>query len=333
MAKHGRPKSILLVDAVENFLRSKSLRATPHYIETIAGFLRMFVAHYGGRRVETLTLDDMERYAAYLQSVDVKFANHPNRPSVEGKLSKSTIDSHYRTLRAFFSWMIKRPEYNVETNPMLDIPPIRIFENDVRIKRVEWNTYMALIDAAKSLTPIAVRARALALLYMLPDTGCRAEGICNLKWSDVDLALRSAIVKEKFDKTRNVFFLVNTRIRLEAWRSVAPKSDFVFCSLRERDAGQPLTPSGLYQIIIGLSQAAALPRDRWVAPHDLRHMFATYADASGIPIDYLQALMGHERRETTQRYIHRSNVSLQAAHDAHSPLRLLMKIYKEGGKP
>ncbi|MBX3082958.1 MAG: tyrosine-type recombinase/integrase [Anaerolineae bacterium] len=326
MTKHagGRPKMITVGDAAANFLRSKSLKATPHYIETISGFMRMFADKYGERSVSTLTLDDMEEYAAYLQTVELKFTNHPNRPTVKGTLSKSTIDSHHRTLRAFFNWMLERPEYHVKSNLMLKVPRPRIFESDMRIKRVEWQTYMLLIETAKMLAPAAMQARALALLYMLPDTGCRAEGVCGLRWSDVDLALRRAYVVEKFGKGRFVFFLPITRRRLEAWRQLAPKSEFVFCSLRESDKGQPLTPSGLYQIIIGISERAKLPREKQVAPHDLRHMFATYADESGISLPYLQALMGHERSETTARYIHRSGLMLQSIHDDHSPLRRLM---------
>jgi len=320
---------VTVKEASAAFLRSKSLRATHHYIETISGFMRMFVDMYGGRAVESLTLDDMERYAYYLQNLDVKFADHPKRAPVEGKLSKTTLDSHHRTLRAFFNWMLKRPEYRVKTNPMLDVPRVRIFESDVRIKRVEWATYLQLIEAAKQLSPATMRARALALLYTLPDTGCRAEGICNLRWADIDLPLRRAYVVEKFEKGRWVFFMPNTRTRLEVWRKLAPQSEYVFCSLRERELGAALTVSGLYQIIIGLSEKAGLPRAKWVAPHDLRHMFATYADESGIPIDYLQALMGHERRETTARYIHRSPAAMQNAHDEHSPLRRLADHDKE----
>lgn len=316
----GRPKQITVAEAAENFLRSKSLSASEHYIETISGFMRMFVEHYGRRAVSSLTLDDMERYAYHLRTLAVKYADHPNRTPVEGKLSKTTVDSHHRTLRAFFNWMLKRPDYNVERNLMLEVPRPRIFENDVRIKRVEWQTYLQLVETARQLIPLSNKRRVMALLYLMPDTGCRAEGICSLRWSDVDLVNRRAYVVEKFNKGRWVFFLPITRAWLELWRKVAPKSEYVFCSLRERDLGRPLTPTGLYQIMTRLCKEAKLPREKWVPPHDLRHMFATYADESGIPIDYLQALMGHERRETTARYIHRGPEALQAAHDAHSPL-------------
>jgi integrase len=315
----GRPRKPTVAEATESFLRSKSLRATPHYIATITGFMRYFVDYYGHRTVSSLSIDDMEEYAVYLQNLDVKFAAHPRRYPVAEKLSKTTIDSHHRTLRAFFNWLIKRPEYGVKANPMLEVPRPRIFDSDVRIKRVEWLTYKRLIEAARTLEG-AAQKRALAILYMLPDTGCRAAGLCGLKWADVDLAERRAHVVEKFGKGRYVWFLVNTRRQLEEWKKHAPKSEYVFCSIRPHDLGQALTPSGLYQILTDLSRRAKLERDKWVSPHDLRHMFATYADEKGIPIAYLQALMGHERAETTARYIHRSGEALRLAHDKYSPL-------------
>lgn len=322
MAKRTK---ITVNEAVENFLRSKSLKSSDHHLRTITSFMDRFREMYGHRRVAALTLDDMEEYAVYLANIDVRYAGHPTHHPVEGKLSKSTIDAHHRTLRSFFNWMIKRPEYGVTSNPMLEVTRPRIFEGDTKIKRVEWVTYLRLIEVAKTLTPEDVRARAIALLYFLPDTGCRAEGVCKLKWSDVDLAMRQARVVEKFGKKRTVFFMPNTRVRLELWRQHAPKdTEYVFCSLRGRDQGQQLTTDGLYQIVIGVSEKAGLPRDKWVPPHALRHMFATYADESGIQISHLQALMGHERSDTTRHYVHRSEVLLQNEHDEHSPLRRLM---------
>lgn len=326
--RRGRSKTISVADAVENFLRSKSLRATPHYIETISGFMRVFVNYFGRRTVASLTIDNMEEYAVYLQNIDVKYANHPTSRPVEGKFSKSTLDSHHRTLHTFFNWVMKRPEYGVKFNPMLEVPRPRIFEGDVRIKRVEWTTYLALIEAAKRLDFIP-RLRALALLYLMPDTGARAEGICNLKWDDVDLTMRRAQVMEKFRKSREVYFLVNTRLRLEMWRKHMPNSAYVFCALRPANLGQPLTTSGLYQVLTGLSKTAKLPRDKWVAPHDLRHMFATYADEAGIRMEHLQALMGHEDSTTTRRYIQRRPEVLQDAHDASSPIRRLLVSHRD----
>ena len=36
--------------------------------------------------------------------------------------------------------------------------------------------------------------------------------------------------------------------------------------------------------------------------HDLRHVFATWLHQSGIPLDILRPLLGHQSRNTTDRY-------------------------------
>jgi integrase len=320
------PKKITVAEAVERFLKSKSLRATPHYIETISGFLRPLVEQHGARPLSYLTIDRMEDYILFLKSVDVKFGNHPKRPPVEGKLSKSTLESHHRTLTAFFNWMLKRPEYGVKSNPMVEIPRPRIWDSDVKPKGVSWNTYMRLVEAARNIADPQYRYRNLALIYFLPDTACRAQGVCELRRENLDLTGRTARVIEKFGKPRDVFFITLTRLRLEAWLRVAPKSEYVFCRLRKVDAGQPLTQSGLYQIITDLCKAANIRRDHYVSPHDLRHMFATLADESGINPSHLQQIMGHESPRTTEGYIHRSIHVLQAAHERHSPLNRLKDV-------
>lgn len=326
MAKRpvGRPRHITVQDAVTSFLRSKSLSASDHHIHTITSLMKPFTIIFGRRRVSSLTLDDMEQYAAYLLDTNTKYQKHWIRKPIKGKLSKSTVDAHHRTLRSFFNWMMKRPEYRIDRNPMLDVPRPRIFDNDVRIKHVEWETYKALLTAADQMMPLPFRLRALALLYFIPDTGCRAGGICGLRWSDVNLVTRQAQVTEKYGKKRTVFFLDITRQALEAWHMITQDSEFVFCAMRDWRVGLQLTPTGLYQIIRDLSEAAGISDDQRVSPHMLRHMFATEADAAGISAEYLQALMGHEKRETTQRYIHRSNRLLQEAHDHHSPLLKLI---------
>jgi integrase/recombinase XerD len=51
-----------------------------------------------------------------------------------------------------------------------------------------------------------------------------------------------------------------------------------------------------------------------VYPHKLRHTFATSGLRGGMPLDKLQALMGHENPETTLIYAKQSQQDLQLEH-------------------
>ena len=42
-------------------------------------------------------------------------------------------------------------------------------------------------------------------------------------------------------------------------------------------------------------------------PHMLRHSFASHMIEQGVPINYVQAMLGHRSLESTQVYIHISN--------------------------
>jgi integrase len=51
--------------------------------------------------------------------------------------------------------------------------------------------------------------------------------------------------------------------------------------------------------------AAALPHLDLRGPHDLRHTFATWLVSERVPVNVVQAVMGHEQASTTlNRYTH-----------------------------
>jgi len=51
-----------------------------------------------------------------------------------------------------------------------------------------------------------------------------------------------------------------------------------------------------------------------VYPHKLRHTFATSGLRGGMPLDKLQALMGHAKPETTLIYAKQDQTDLQREH-------------------
>ena len=54
-----------------------------------------------------------------------------------------------------------------------------------------------------------------------------------------------------------------------------------------------------------------------ITPHVLGHTTATIALQSGMPIEEISALLGHEKIDTTMIYAHTSVEALQAGHRRH----------------
>ncbi len=58
------------------------------------------------------------------------------------------------------------------------------------------------------------------------------------------------------------------------------------------------------RIVKGYAEAANVRKYEEVHPHTLRHSYATHLQNSGVPLNIIQNMLGHERIETTTIYTH-----------------------------
>ncbi len=102
----------------------------------------------------------------------------------------------------------------------------------------------------KGIEDLRFPERDRALLLFLADTGCRVGGLVGLTLADLNLGRRWAVVNEKFDKSRSVFFSQVTAEAVRDWLEVRLEwdigGDWVFLS---HHGGGQLTVSGVNQLM------------------------------------------------------------------------------------
>jgi integrase len=189
-------------------------------------------------------------------------------------------------------------------NPVRGVPQFRDGQRERRLSKSEYRALAkALRQADKSVWPPAVAAaRFLAL------AGFRSAEALNLKWSEVDLSARTAVLADT--KTGRSMRPLSTAA-CDVLRDLPRVGDLVFPSSR---GGGPMPKLAKHWARI--IKVAGLPGD--ISPHTLRHSFASTAADLGYSDLTIAALLGHRTRTVTSRYARTADPVLLAAADATS---------------
>ena len=108
------------------------------------------------------------------------------------------------------------------------------------------------------------------------------------------------------------------------WRIAQPKV-WMFPG---RDRINPMTTRQLNRVCHMAAELAGLPN--WVAPHTLRHSFATHLLEQHIDIRVIQVLLGHSKLDTTARY---TQVATNIIREIVSPLDRLTPLAPKKNEP
>lgn len=162
--------------------------------------------------------------------------------------------------------------------------------------------------------------RDLALLELLYATGLRVTEMISLNLDDVNLDEGYLRCFGKGSKERIVYiypkairamqnYINNGRPKIPG----ASKTKAIFLNRR----GERLTRQWVWAILKSRAKTANI--DKKIAPHVLRHSFATHMLKGGAPLRHVQELLGHASISTTQVYTHLSNEHLREEYDKSHP--------------
>lgn len=152
------------------------------------------------------------------------------------------------------------------------------------------------------------------MIRMFYSTGIRLSELINLRYKDVyveENAIKIIFGKEK--KDRFVTMAKEIKDDLVRLKSINLPTDYIFSV-----AGHKMSERAVQRAIQVSVMRSGIQKDIHV--HSLRHAYATHLYESGVTIEKIQLLLGHENVSTTMRYVHVSKKSIM---EIRSPLDLL----------
>src|SRR5215472_1256595 len=247
------------------------------------------------RSPDTAAADDIRRFQLYLVESGISICNRNRIMTGVRFLFRVTLRRHDLAAEIYH---LKEPEKL----------PLTVSPNE-----------------AERLLTMVSSLRDQVMLSLGYGCGLRAGEIVRLRAGDIDseqMIIR--IVQSKGRKDRHVMLPPELLVSLRQWWRVRPTRFDADVPMRERwlfpgrRKGQHLTYRQLSRIFHEAAAAAGITKR--ISLHSLRHSFATELLEEGTDIRYIQAVLGHDKLDTTARYT-RVATSRIAAID--SPLKHL----------
>jgi integrase/recombinase XerC len=275
--------------------------------------LLWFLDHQGHTVCGTSQLRDFFRY---LTDGHTEPCGRWGNPKNTRPLRPVTIKDYHAVLRAWFRWLVKDGTLDVSPLTRIAAPVARTDQKEP----LNPDQVTKLIAAAHgSHQP----KRDVAIVSLLLDSGIRASELCSLRVSDLSLENRSFRVQGKGNKFRECYYGKATSKALNGYLRSQRREPHepLFYGERGRKAKEPLTRSGLLQLMRRLSHSAGI--HPLVSVHQMRRTFAVSILRNGANLAAVQRLMGHETITVTQKYLLLAQTDIEAQHRAYSPCDVL----------
>jgi len=133
----------------------------------------------------------------------------------------------------------------------------------------------------------------------------------NLDWNTPRIKITSAwkqfhskdrkLGDPKWHKLRETIFPIQLQEAIKELWAAYGKHEYVFC---RKDGSSPGPEYLRYWVPIWLKKAKINTEGRNLVPHSSRHSLASILEADGVPLRYIQKMLGHSNMETTLGYLH-----------------------------
>lgn len=282
----------MIEDMAGRNLGRHGVRGHLYSCERFAAFL--------GRSPETATADDIRRFQLFL---------------IESGHSIGNRNRIMTGVRFLFRVTLRRHDLAAEIYHLKEPQRVPVVMSPDEIRR---------------LLAVAASVKVRAMLSLAYGCGLRAGEVVRLRVGDIDSdqdIIR--VVQGKGRKDRNVMLPADVLGLLRSWWSerptrydagVAKERRWLFPGYRP---GRSLSTRQFSRLFHETVDRAGIKKP--VTLHSLRHSFATHLLERGVDIRVIQALLGHDKLETTARY---TRVATGLISAVHSPLDDLSKRRK-----
>lgn len=287
----AKPVSIIptggIPEVVGLYLASKALENTSKatlalYRQAITNFFKTV-----RKPITDITPNDIRGYL-YQYKHDRNICDH-------------TLDTMRGIFSAFFGWLVNN-DYLVR-NPVAKVQKIKY--QKVEKAPLAPNTLEAMRWAC-------LNVREKALIDFLFSTGCRVSECIAVEISDINWAEKSVVIRHgKGDKRRTVFFNAESEVSLKKYLDGRKDND-PHLFVKTRAPYTAISKRNVERVVRNIRERMDTKVD--CTPHTFRRTFATTSLRAGMPLERLQALMGHSKPETTMIYARLNTDDLKIAH-------------------
>ena len=231
----------------------------------------------------TKLLDEIPKSIKDIRTNDIRY--HLAHYQATHKVSNATVNNRRKFLSAFFVWATR--EEIVDKNPMLKI-------NSIKEKYVTKKPFSD-IELAKIRDALEDN-REKALVEFLLSTGCRVSEVAGLKVGNIDFQTGECVVLGKGNKERTVYLNNKSMYYLERYLGGFVDAERpLFMNAR----GRGMTKQNIEELMRIIGKRAGVSK---VHPHRFRRTMATNAMKRGMPVQYIQVILGHSKLDTTMIY-------------------------------
>lgn len=207
--------------------------------------------------------------------------------------------ARWTSIKTFFEFL-KNNNYIAE-NP-LDKTNRPKIKTEHKVTYLDKKEIESVLNEIRLKSPESKRSRDLCLVSLALSTGLRVSAITQINIEDIDLENNTLKVIEKGNKIRTIVFGNNLNALIwqcirdrEKYFSGADTNALFLSQWRKR-----MTSQAVRDLVAKYTQVIS---NKHITPHKLRASAATNLAASGVSIQAIAKVLGHENIQTTKRYV------------------------------